>query len=178
MLDEQDGETGGRQSAEQPGHEIRLGRREAGGRFVEQQQARRRRERAPELDQARKTRRHRVDSLIRLAFESDRIEDLVRHRARVDLLFRPPGSDLGGDHDVLARRQRAEHLEPLERARDAAARALVRLLLLKLGGVERDVPAGRLLQTGDHVEQRRLAGAVRTDQPGDLSFVRAEVDVL
>ena len=40
--------------------------------------------------------------------------------------------------------------------------------------VERDVPARRRLQPGDDVEQRRLAGAVRADQPGDAARLDVE----
>ena len=40
------------------------------------------------------------------------------------------------------------------------------------------VPGGRLVDAGEHVEERRLAGAVRADQRDDLAARHGEVDVV
>src|SRR6202011_1528881 len=42
---------------------------------------------------------------------------------------------------------------------------------------EEDVAAGRLVQSGDEVEQRRLAGAVRADHAHDLALVDVQVEL-
>ena len=39
------------------------------------------------------------------------------------------------------------------------------------------LPERRLERRGDEVEERRLAGPVRADQPQDLSLVHVEIDV-
>ena len=44
-----------------------------------------------------------------------------------------------------------------------------------VAAVEDDPAARRLLQAGDDVERRGLAGAVGTDQPGDVAGVRRDV---
>ena len=44
--------------------------------------------------------------------------------------------------------------------------------------VEHHPPGGRRLQPGDDVEQRRLAGAVRPDQPGDAALRHLDVGFL
>ena len=41
-----------------------------------------------------------------------------------------------------------------------------------------DAPARHRLEAGDALHERRLAGAVRTDQPDDLALVDLEVDVV
>ena len=72
-----------------------------------------------------------------------------------------------------------EFVRDLEGAQHAAREQLVRLQPGHILAVEQDVPGGRRKGAGDHVEQRRLAGAVRPDQPGDraaLDLQRAAVD--
>ena len=43
--------------------------------------------------------------------------------------------------------------------------------------VEEDFAAGRHVQPGDHVEDGRLARAVRTDQPVELALLHGQVEV-
>src|SRR5262249_45646590 len=81
----------------------------------------------------------------------------------------PPPPHLRRDEDVLARGQAAEGLEPLERAPDAESGPLVRLATGDVAAVELHVPCARRLQAGDHVEERRLAGAVGADEARDVS---------
>ena len=57
----------------------------------------------------------------------------------------------------------------LKRSGDAEPRAPMRRQLGNVMTVEPDPAAGRRLQPGDDVELRRLARAVRTDQPVDLA---------
>ena len=71
---------------------------------------------------------------------------------------------LGGDPDVVARRHRAEQLQPLEGAGDAHPGPLGGLHLGDVGAVEQDPASVDPLQPAHGVEQRGLAGSVRTDQ--------------
>ena len=96
------------------------------GGLVEQQHARLGGERASELDETRLPGRHRVDAIVGHAADADAVEDLLGHRSGVGLVAGPALADLGGGEDVLAGGQRTEHLEALERARDAAPGPLVR----------------------------------------------------
>ena len=60
-----------------------------------------------------------------------------------------------------------EQPDVLERAHDAGARDLGRRPGRDVLAVEHDAPAGRALEAGEHVDERRLAGAVRADQAED-----------
>ncbi len=82
------------------------------------------------------------------------------------------------DHDVLARGHVVEEANVLERAADAPLGDRVRRLARHVLAAELDLPGGRLVDAGEHVEERRLAGAVRADQAGDRAFGDREVDVV
>jgi hypothetical protein len=56
--------------------------------------------------------------------------------------------------------------------------ALIRAKAGDIFRAERNRPACRLFFAGDDVEQRGLAGAVRSDQPQNLAFRHAERHVL
>ena len=71
------------------------------------------------------------------------------------------------DEDVLERRHLLEEADVLERPADAALRGGVRRRAGDVPAVEHDAARGRLVDPGDHVEERRLAGAVRPDQAHD-----------
>ena len=137
-------------------------------RFVEQQHTRRGAERAGELDEPGRAGGERVDLPVGDRADPDLFEQLVGDGAGVVLLGGPAPAHLERDEHVLARGEAAERLEPLERARDAEPGPRVALGARHVAPVEADAPARRLLQPGDDVEERRLARAVRTDQPGDL----------
>src|SRR3546814_2950355 len=79
--------------------------------------------------------------------------------------------------DFLACGQRTEHLEALEGAGYALAGPRVGLGAGEVLAVEQHGTADRLLQTGDDVEQRRLASTVGTDQARDVPGGHVEVDV-
>jgi hypothetical protein len=46
------------------------------------------------------------------------------------------------------------------------------------GAVEFDLSFGRLIDSGDHVEERRLAGAVRSDQSLDGASWNNKIDAV
>ena len=85
---------------------------------------------------------------------------------------------LGGDPDVVARRHRAEQLQPLEGAGDAHPGPLRRLHPGDVDAVEQDPASVDPLQAAHGIEQRGLAGSVRTDQPRRRAAGHVEVDAV
>jgi hypothetical protein len=75
---------------------------------------------------------------------------------------------------VLAHGLFLEDVDRLEGARDAAPGDLVAGMSGDVGAVERNLAGGRLVVAGNDVEQRRFAGAVRTDNAEDFALVDGE----
>ena len=71
-----------------------------------------------------------------------------------------------------------EHVDELEAARDAGAHALRPRGPRDVLAAEEDLPELGSQQRADHVDERRLAGAVGTDQGDELALLDAEVDVV
>ena len=65
----------------------------------------------------------------------------------------------------------------LERAREPLAPAPVRRPARDVLPLELDGPGVRPVEAAEHVHERRLAGAVRADQPDDLAAAELERDV-
>jgi hypothetical protein len=84
---------------------------------------------------------------------------------------------LGGREDVFVRRQRAEHFESLEGARDTKPSPLVRRQPADVVTADDNPATRRLLQSGDHIERRGLARTVWTDHASDLTGSRGETHV-
>ena len=168
VLDEQDREAVVGELLQQRAERHRLGLVEPRRRLVEQQDARLARQRAGHLDEPCGSRRQRVDALVRHRLEADPAHHLVGELARIELLPGPPPAHLGRDEDVVAHGEGVEDLEPLEGAADAVARADVRLRVRDVLAVDEHLTRAGVLQAGDHVEERGLAGAVGTDQRGDV----------
>ena len=82
------------------------------------------------------------------------------------------------DQHVVERRGITEERRRLERAREAETRDLVRLQRRDVVAVEHDASARCRQRAADHVEERRLAGAVRPDDAGDRSGGDREVDLV
>ena len=101
--------------------------------------------------------------------EPDDVEDLER----LGLPHLPPAAVRADEH-VLEHGHRPEELDVLERARDALAHDLVRGCLEDRRAVEQHLAGVRPVEPRDDVEGRRLAGAVRPDQAGDVSFLDVE----
>jgi hypothetical protein len=154
---------------------------EPGRGLVEAEQARPHRDRARHADELalalRQLARHRLGERPEL----EQVERLVRRGAvpggAADELRgqRQPGRALGGDHQVLTHRQVVEQLCALPRPREPAARACVRRHPGEIPPVELG-PARVPDEARDRVDERRLAGAVRPDQPDELSFLDGDVD--
>jgi hypothetical protein len=82
------------------------------------------------------------------------------------------------DEHVLVHGHGREELDVLERARDSPPDDTVRRRAQQALAVEGDLSGVRPVEPRDQVEERRLAGAVRSDQPGDLAGVDRERDVV
>jgi hypothetical protein len=82
------------------------------------------------------------------------------------------------DLDVLDRGHVLEEADVLEGAPHAELRDLVGRLARDVGAVELDQAHRGLVDAREHVEERRLAGAVRPDQTDDRLVRNHEVDVV
>ena len=82
-----------------------------------------------------------------------------------------------GGHHVLLDRHVEEEPQRLERARDAELRDLVRREADEVAALEQHLALVGPVDTGDQVEQRRLARAVRPDHADDLALVDVQVEV-
>ena len=104
------------------------------------------------------------------------LDDLVHQRGR----RRAPGTEqvgevapprlvVGRDEQVLAHRHLLEQLDGLPRPHDAGAGPPLDRPRSMVVSPKRDRSARRRGEAGDDVEDRRLARAVRTDEPDDLA---------
>ncbi len=82
------------------------------------------------------------------------------------------------DKDVLLHRHLAEEADVLERTGDAEAVDLDRVHAGGIDTVQKDRAAGRLVDLREEVEDRRLAGAVRADDAGNLGRAHCDVEVV
>src|SRR5215213_5412660 len=85
--------------------------------------------------------------------------------------------DMAADLDVVEDRQLFEQTYVLKGTGHAEAGDLV---WLELGGghaADLDLPLGRLVHAGEHVEDRGLAGAVRADQADQLVRSDGQVEI-
>src|SRR5581483_11661330 len=131
---------------------------------------------AGELDDARLPGRELGDRTVGVAGEPDERQDLVDERI---VLVATAGQQsprslgqcrgLGRVEEVLAHRHRPEDLEPLEGSRYAGAGAPFWPPVAHVGALDADRTAGKRDGPGQRVEQRRLAGTVRTDDADELA---------
>src|SRR5207247_5023681 len=75
------------------------------------------------------------------------------------------------------RRHLREEPDVLERAADPELRDRVRRLTGDVVAIEHDAPAGGGVDARQHVEEGRLAGAVRTDEAHDGAGGNGEVEL-
>src|SRR5207237_6244203 len=78
--------------------------------------------------------------------------------------------------DVLDRREMRERPRNLVGARDTEAGDLVRAVVGQSAWTQVDRPAIGLVVAADDVDQRRLAGAIRSDEADDLTGRDAQAD--
>ena len=111
--------------------------------------------------------------IVGVAAEPEQPEQLVGARAA----RARPGADAERRHlDVLAHRQVAERVAVLERARETVPGPPVRRPARDVAVAERDPALVRPVEPAEHVDERRLAGAVRADQADDLAAAQLERD--
>jgi len=85
---------------------------------------------------------------------------------------------LQADHHVVERGQVGEQPQILEGARNAGVDHRLRSEPVERAIAERNMTCVRLQETGDHVEDRCLAGAVRPDQAGDATLRDSKTAIL
>ena len=168
-----------------------VGRGQAGGGLVEQQQLRVERERARDLEQRaacrragcapprgagrpRPTNSSRPSARACAAARSR----AVARRVQGDVDQVAAEGVVQADHHVLQRRHLAEQLHVLERARDARQRDVDDVRPTTDWPANASLPGGRHVDAGQHVHHRALARAVRPDQAVDRAAPDDQVDVV
>src|SRR5512132_174761 len=178
MLDDQDGQVEVLpQPPDQRAELAHLLVVEAPGRLVEQQEPGAGDEGAGELDALQRSEGQARRRAVRQVGKAQIVEGLVREGLSPALAKRAQAG-VGTDEDVLCDRHRREENDVLEGAGDPAADDSVRPGLEQIAAVEVHSTGIGRVEAGDDVEERRLAGAVRTDEPGDRSFVQRKRDVV
>src|SRR6185295_6461677 len=87
-------------------------------------------------------------------------------------------SEVEPDHEVLEHRHAPERPRNLEAAGDAAACPQVRRQLGDVLAAEHHAAGLRTQRAGNAVDQRRLARAVRPDQPEPFAFADIDADIV
>src|SRR5688572_28447097 len=82
------------------------------------------------------------------------------------------------NQEVLVNRHRPEELDVLEGPADPQRDPLVRQQVLDLVLLEKDASRVSLQQTGDHVEERRLAGYSGSQEAEDLALLDGDIDLV
>ncbi len=78
------------------------------------------------------------------------------------------------DKEIVDDRAVTKQRKVLERAADAETRQMMRPVSQQVDAVEADLAGGRVIDPTDHVEDRRLAGAVRADEADDFVLPNVE----
>ncbi len=175
VADEDDGDP----VALQPAHQIEevefLLRRQRRGRLVEDHQPRLVMDGACDLHQLllagaeRGTRRHRID------VEIERQQEALGLNVEA---AQPVEHLLVAQVNVLGHGHRRHQVGLLEHHGDALAQRVRRRGQLRRLAVEQHLAGTELIDAGQHLGQRRLAGAVLADDGVDLALLKSEVDVL
>src|SRR5215208_715672 len=103
--------------------------------------------------------------MVREAGQTEVLDELARG---------PAAASVPADEHVLEHRHRAEQLDVLEGAGDPALHDPVRRRLQERLLLEGDLAFVWFVEPRDQIEHRRLAGAVRADEPDDLPLVHVE----
>jgi hypothetical protein len=107
-----------------------------------------------------------------------RFADASRPHCSSDSTQRAYASPRACDEHVLEHRHPAEGSRHLVRACDPAPAARACLLARDVRAFEANCPRGRWKGPGEHVQKRRLAGAVGPDDADRLARMDREVDVV
>src|SRR5262245_9935650 len=110
---------------------------------------------------------------MRFSGEADPLEQVGGGRIR-RCVPPMPSAVVVAHENVVVHRESHERAHELERARDALATHLVRGASRDVSTVELYAASIRTERTGDEIEQRGLARAVRAHDPDDLALAHAE----
>jgi hypothetical protein len=180
------------QLADQLRQLVRLDGVHAGRRLVQEQEAGVRGHRARDLEPPPVGVRERVGGLVPAISHQALAEErelllgepvdlplLAAHPRRAEHGAQHPGLRVavGRRHHVLLDGHVQEEAQRLEGAREALARDLVRWEADDRFALEEDLALVGLVDAGDEVEERRLAGPVRADHADDLVLADEEVEV-
>src|SRR6266699_4150862 len=177
VLDEQDRQVEiALKAADQLGELADLFVVEAPGGLVEQQQGRLCRERACELDPLERAERKCAGKPSAEFAELEIFEDVLCLFAAA-MLREGTKSRVRTDEHVLEHGHVLEQHDVLERARNPESRDPIGGRSSQVLAFEQDAAAVRAVQARYEVEERRLPGAVRSDQPDDLSLLEVERNV-
>ena len=171
----------GVQAPHQLDHVFGLGIAHAGGRLVEQQEARPQRESHPDFDHALIAVRQLADQMTGLTGQIEHLDDLigapVKRAAARGGDERPavhPRGRFDADADVFEHVQVRKDFGDLKRPDDAAGDPPHHRPTRDIVSGEPDLAGGRRQQPADQIEERRLAGAVRADHRAKLALVHGE----
>jgi hypothetical protein len=187
MLDQQDGHVAVvADPADQVAEHVDFLVIEAAGGLVEQQDLRLGRQRARQLDALLGTERqaghHGVGDAVEVEIADDLVDLLVEfgfaaadpaeiQRVGDDVAV---GAGMGADPDVVEHREIGEKCHVLKGAADADFGDLVGRARQDALAFHQNVAGAGLIEPGEAVEERRLAGAVRSDQAEDRALVHVE----
>ena len=163
---------------------VGFGGAHAGGRLIEAEQLRLGGERDADLEVALLAVREVGGELVGLVEQTHRLQHglgLVDEIAVVAVVLEhapavPPR--LGGNAHVLKRGGVGQDVGDLVRAGDALLRDAVGRQAGDILAIEDDAAGGRAQHTGQAIEERALAGAIRADDGADLAALDLEVDVV
>ena len=186
VLDEQDGAPFGLELMDVVEQALFERRVDARHRLVEHDQPGVGHQRPRHLQELALTTREVAGELVAHVIEAEALEQLVGAFGVLLLLVgprEPPRrrphtlADLAGGAEahVLHHRQAGKRLGQLERADHADAGEFVRRATGDLLAVEVPLPVVGVVEPGEQVEQRCLAGAVGSDQGGDLAALHLDV---
>src|SRR5690242_6014228 len=173
VLDDEERDTFRRQLAQALGDAAELGRVEAGGELVDEQQAGAGGERARQVE-------HLLLRAVELAGAAvGQGLQVERGQQIVDIYPALGIAAIGvGDLDILAHRQRQERLRHLEGAADADMDEAVRRQAPDRVILETDAPAIGRVEAGDDVAVGGLARAVEADEAQDLARFQIEAQAV
>ena len=81
-------------------------------------------------------------------------------------------------HDILQHRHALKESNRLERTGNTSGRDLIRFQANDAFVTQLDIAAGWRIDTGDKVQQGRLAGAIGTDDAFDLMMIDEAADLI
>ena len=177
--DEHDGGAGCLELAHDLHQLVGLLRGEHRGRLVEDEHLRVAGQRLDDLDPLLHADRQVVDERVGVDVEPEPRRDLPHLRASgVDVEHTGEPGLLMAEHDVLGDGEDGDEHEVLVHHADAGGHRVAGAGEVLDDVVEQDLALVGLVQPVEHVHQRRLAGAVLTEQGVDLAGLHGEVDVV